>query len=74
MTEGLPEIPMKLKIEINTQEHFTILEHQQKLFSVSSDWINGEAEIRTYQLEELLGIKLRALFQRKKGRDLFDLW
>ncbi len=25
-------------------------------------------------LEELLGTKLRALYQRKKGRDLYDLW
>ena len=31
------------------------------------------AEISTYRIEELLGTKLRALFQRKKGRDLFDL-
>lgn len=29
--------------------------------------------ITTYQLNELLGTKLRALYQRKKGRDLFDL-
>ena len=28
----------------------------------------------TYTLDELLGTKLRALYQRKKGRDLFDLW
>ena len=28
----------------------------------------------TFQLEELVATKLRALFQRKKGRDLFDLW
>ena len=27
----------------------------------------------TYTLSELLGTKLRALYQRKKGRDLFDL-
>jgi hypothetical protein len=27
----------------------------------------------TYQLEELLATKLRAFYQRKKGRDLFDL-
>lgn len=26
-----------------------------------------------YVLDELLGTKLRALYQRKKGRDLFDL-
>lgn len=28
----------------------------------------------TFQPEELVATKLRALFQRKKGRDLFDLW
>ena len=28
----------------------------------------------TFALEELMGTKLRALFQRSKGRDLFDLW
>src|SRR5262249_55669475 len=30
-------------------------------------------DIPTFELEELLGTKLRALYQRKKGRDLFDL-
>ncbi len=39
-----------------------------------SEWFAGECEITTYQLEELLGTKLRALYQRKKGRDLFDLY
>ena len=29
--------------------------------------------ILSYELNELLGTKLRALYQRKKGRDLFDL-
>ena len=33
----------------------------------------GAADIETYELDELLGTKLRALSQRKKGRDLFDL-
>lgn len=28
----------------------------------------------TFQPEELVATKLRALFQRRKGRDLFDLW
>ena len=27
-----------------------------------------------HELEELLGTKLRALYQRRKGRDLFDLY
>lgn len=30
--------------------------------------------MRTYHIEELLGTKLRALYQRRKSRDLFDLW
>ncbi|STX39734.1 nucleotidyl transferase AbiEii/AbiGii toxin family protein [Legionella feeleii] len=74
LSEGMPAIPMRLKIEINTQEHFTVLGHNQKNFAVSSDWFNGETTILTFHLNELLGTKLRALYQRKKGRDLFDLW
>lgn len=34
----------------------------------------GDAAVKTYHLDELLGTKLRALYQRKKGRDLFDIW
>ena len=30
--------------------------------------------LTTYHLDELVGTKLRALYQRKKGRDLFDLY
>jgi predicted nucleotidyltransferase component of viral defense system len=30
--------------------------------------------IPTFQASELLATKLRALYQRSKGRDLFDLW
>jgi predicted nucleotidyltransferase component of viral defense system len=30
-------------------------------------------DVTTYELEELLATKLRAFYQRRKGRDLFDL-
>src|SRR4030065_2626116 len=30
--------------------------------------------MQTYQFNELLGTKLRALYQRRKSRDLFDIW
>jgi predicted nucleotidyltransferase component of viral defense system len=43
-------------------------------FRVENSWFTGEAELTTYHFEELLGTKLRALYQRKKGRDLFDLY
>lgn len=67
-------LPLRLKVEINTREHFTIHGFQKHPFIVESRWFSGEAGILTYDLEELLGTKLRALYQRKKGRDLFDLW
>lgn len=31
-------------------------------------------KVLTHSIEELLATKLRALYQRKKGRDLYDLW
>lgn len=67
-------VPLKLKIEINTREHFAILGFEKRNFTVRSRWFSGSAPILTYQLDELLGTKMRALYQRKKGRDLFDLW
>lgn len=30
--------------------------------------------VRSYDLDEMLGTKMRALLQREHGRDLFDLW
>jgi hypothetical protein len=42
-------------------------------FKVASRWFDGACEIQTYELDELLGTKLRALYQRKQARDLFDL-
>lgn len=42
-------------------------------FSVDNPWFKGQCELTTYALDELVGTKLRALYQRKKGRDLLDL-
>lgn len=69
-----PTKPLRLKVEINTREHFNVLGLIQQDFSVNSSWYSGTCKITTYQLEELLGTKVRALYQRRKGRDLFDLW
>lgn len=46
---------------------------EERTLSVDSPWFGGEAGIPTYALDELLGTKMRALHQRRKGRDLFDL-
>jgi predicted nucleotidyltransferase component of viral defense system len=66
-------IRMRLKLEINCKEHFNVLEWIDFPFEIKSEWFSGKANIRTYNINELLGTKLRALYQRSKGRDLFDL-
>ena len=64
---------MRLKVEINTREHVAVLGYANRSFSVKSRWFERMASIRTFELDELLATKLRALYQRKKGRDRFDL-
>ena len=71
-SEFSPVQPMRLKIEINCREHFSELGYVKVPFEVNSKWFIGACLINTYQLEELMGTKLRALYQRKKGRDLYD--
>ena len=69
-----PVVPIHLKVEINCKEHFNVLPMQEIPFSVSNKWYQGECNVLTYQLDELVGTKLRALYQRRKGRDLYDLY
>lgn len=73
-SEFPPVQKLKLKVETNCREHFSVLGWEKKPFSIKSEWFNGDCNLTTYALEELLGTKLRALYQRRKGRDLFDLW
>lgn len=67
-------LPLKIKIEINTFERspslpLTVLHH-----TVDVAWYSSSAEIQVFQVEELVATKIRALYQRSKGRDLFDFW
>ena len=72
-SEISPVTPLRLKVEVNTREHFTVFGFSRKRFAVDSPWFQGSAELLTYDVEELLATKLRALYQRRKGRDLYDL-
>jgi predicted nucleotidyltransferase component of viral defense system len=65
---------LRLKVETNCREHHSVYGLEKKHFNVNSSWYSRECHITTYQIEELLGTKLRALYQRKKGRDLFDIY
>ncbi|HEY5961744.1 MAG TPA: nucleotidyl transferase AbiEii/AbiGii toxin family protein [Polyangiaceae bacterium] len=73
-SEGAPPIKLRLKLEINTREHFTELGLMTIPLHVENRWFSGTTNVTTFAPEELFGTKLRALYQRKKGRDLFDLW
>jgi len=73
-TSFAPVSTRRLKIEINTREHFAVLGIETRPFTVENPWFTGTATLAVYHLDELLGTKLRALYQRKKGRDLYDLW
>ena len=71
---GIDNRKTKLKIEINTTEHFQVLGLKHIDYEANSEWFSGSSKITTYHLDELMATKLRALYQRRKGRDLFDLW
>jgi predicted nucleotidyltransferase component of viral defense system len=66
--------PLRVKVEINTHERSPALPLAHLLFQVESAWWSGQAKVATFQPPELVATKIRALYQRSKGRDLFDLW
>lgn len=73
-SEDAPPLALRLKLEINSREHFSELGFAKIPFIVENRWFAGDALVNTFAVDELLGTKLRALYQRKKARDLFDLW
>lgn len=65
---------MRVKIETNIAETESFLPRITLPYAVDSRWWSGRADVSTFQIEELMATKLRALYQRRRGRDLFDLW
>jgi predicted nucleotidyltransferase component of viral defense system len=64
---------IRLKVEINTAEIEAYDGPRALPYRVDNPWFAGEANVATFSREEMLATKLRALLQRNKGRDLFDL-
>lgn len=71
-TEGIGRI--RVKIEMNISETESFKPRKTITHTVKTSWWSGQADIPTFQDDELLATKLRALYQRSRGRDLFDLW
>ena len=49
-----PVAQIRLKVEINCFEHFNVLGLVKVPFRVENSWFEGESELTTYHLEELL--------------------
>ena len=73
-SETDPGASLRIKVEINTHETSPALPTIRLPFSVESSWFTGRADVLTFAPAELFATKIRALYQRRKGRDLFDLW
>lgn len=64
-----------IKVDINLNEHQALY----PLVNVNFQSLDDDGELVTaqaisYDINEMLGTKTRALMQRQQGRDLFDLW
>lgn len=65
---------LSIKIEMNTYERSPAHSISKVDYRVDNDWFTGQAKVATFAVEELVATKIRALYQRRKGRDLFDMW
>jgi len=65
---------MRIKVEMNTFERSPAQPPVTRPLTVDSPWFRGQADVATFTIEELVATKIRALYQRRKGRDLFDMW
>lgn len=74
LAEGTTDTYLRIKLEINTHETSPAQGLVRTSFTVDNAWFSGATEVLTFSTAELVSTKLRALFQRSKGRDLFDLW
>jgi len=66
-------VPIRLKVEINTREIRAFDGPASLPLKIDNPWFSSEAAISTFSREEMLATKLRALLQRDRGRDLYDL-
>ena len=59
-SEDTPSIPLRLKIEINMIEPFSVFGFKQTNYAVDNRWFSGTANIKTYTLAELMATILSA--------------
>lgn len=74
LTESAEGLRIRIKVEVNTRERSPVDPIQLVPYEVQSPWWSGRTRVRTFSTRELVATKIRALYERKKSRDLFDMW
>jgi predicted nucleotidyltransferase component of viral defense system len=69
-----PGRELTIEVEANVTERTPHFPVQRLPFPIQFRGANLGTEIVSYNINEMLATKMRALFQRNKGRDLFDLY
>ncbi|MHC4620600.1 MAG: nucleotidyl transferase AbiEii/AbiGii toxin family protein [Planctomycetota bacterium] len=64
----------RLKVDITFYEEVVLPPVAKALLHPYSDADDCQTELLVYQLEEMVAEKLRALFRRRRARDVYDLW
>jgi predicted nucleotidyltransferase component of viral defense system len=65
---------LTLEVETNVSERLPKCELQRLPFEVVFRGERLQSTLVSYNINEMLATKMRALFQRRRGRDLFDLY
>jgi predicted nucleotidyltransferase component of viral defense system len=69
-----PGRTMELVVEANVTERKLHRHVVEMPFSFPFRDETVRTQVKAYDIHEMLGTKMRAMFQRKRGRDLFDLY
>jgi len=66
--------PLKIKIDITKKEKEIIMSPLQKKSILHTYSDIPETQVVVYSLDEIFAEKIRALFERTRPRDLYDVW
>lgn len=66
--------PLRIKFDITHYEKLILPPHKLEVMHPYSDADECKCKIKTYCIEEIIGEKLRALLQRSRPRDYYDIW
>jgi predicted nucleotidyltransferase component of viral defense system len=69
-----PQRELTVEVETNVSERLPKYPLQRLPFDLDFRDQRLQSTLVSYNINEMLGTKMRALFQRQKGRDLFDLY